>query len=124
VWNINWFNKPKFHLLLHIPFHVRLFGPAILFATEGFESFNAVIRAQSTHSNRQAPSRDIAASFSYMHATRHLVSGGWYTPDNGETWQQTGTSVLEVAQDTTFQKLMGLEAVKEHSQTSGELSSV
>jgi hypothetical protein len=38
-----WFNKPKFHILLHLPDHIRQFGPAILFATEGFESFNAVI---------------------------------------------------------------------------------
>lgn len=42
-WTPRWFNKPKFHLLLHLPFHVRRFGPAILFATETFESFNAVI---------------------------------------------------------------------------------
>ncbi|KII83172.1 hypothetical protein PLICRDRAFT_66300, partial [Plicaturopsis crispa FD-325 SS-3] len=29
-----WFNKPKFHILLHLPDHIRRFGPAILFATE------------------------------------------------------------------------------------------
>ncbi|KAF8521356.1 hypothetical protein JB92DRAFT_2707925, partial [Gautieria morchelliformis] len=34
---------PKFHLLRHLPEHVHQFGPATLFATEGFESFNAVI---------------------------------------------------------------------------------
>ncbi|ETW83356.1 hypothetical protein HETIRDRAFT_119480 [Heterobasidion irregulare TC 32-1] len=37
-----------------------LFGPPMLFATEGFESFNAIIRAHSIHSNCYAPSRDIA----------------------------------------------------------------
>ncbi|RXW18687.1 hypothetical protein EST38_g7167 [Candolleomyces aberdarensis] len=62
-WTAAWFNKPKFHILVHLPDHIRHFGPAILFATEQFESFNAVIRAKSVHSNRQAPSRDIARVF-------------------------------------------------------------
>jgi hypothetical protein len=48
-WSPLWFNKPKFHLLLHLPSHIRHFGPATLFATETFESFNAVIRAKSVH---------------------------------------------------------------------------
>jgi hypothetical protein len=42
-WTPQWFNKPKFHILVHLPAHIRRFGPAILFATEAFESFNAVI---------------------------------------------------------------------------------
>ncbi|KAJ4465772.1 hypothetical protein C8J55DRAFT_410230, partial [Lentinula edodes] len=29
-----WFNKPKFHVLLHLPDHIRRFGPTMLFATE------------------------------------------------------------------------------------------
>ncbi|KAF8513043.1 hypothetical protein JB92DRAFT_3143549 [Gautieria morchelliformis] len=43
-WTPRWFNKPKFHLLLHLPEHILAYGPAILFATESFESFNAVIQ--------------------------------------------------------------------------------
>ncbi|KAI5982794.1 hypothetical protein F5J12DRAFT_908172 [Pisolithus orientalis] len=50
-WTPFWFNKPKFHILLHLPEHIHCFGPAALFATEGFESFNAVIHAKSVHSN-------------------------------------------------------------------------
>ncbi|KAI0082710.1 hypothetical protein K474DRAFT_1585163 [Panus rudis PR-1116 ss-1] len=73
-----WFNKPKFHILLHLPDHIRRFGPAILFATEGFESFNAVIRAHSIHSNRQSPSRDIAYSMARQNRTRHLLSEGYF----------------------------------------------
>ncbi|KAI0310881.1 hypothetical protein OF83DRAFT_1026280, partial [Amylostereum chailletii] len=57
-----WFNKPKFLILLHLPDNGVCFGPAMLFATEGFESFNAIIRAHSVHSNHQACSRDIALS--------------------------------------------------------------
>ncbi|KAF7975989.1 hypothetical protein HWV62_8148 [Athelia sp. TMB] len=75
-WTIRWFNKPKFHILLHLPDHIRRFGPAILFATEAFESFNAIIRAKSVHSNRHAPSRDIALAFAQSNRVRHLLSGG------------------------------------------------
>ncbi len=75
-WSPRWFNKPKFHILLHLPHHVRRFGPAILFATESFESFNGVIRAKSIHSNRHAPSRDIAHQFAQCNRIRHALSGG------------------------------------------------
>ncbi|KAK7032978.1 hypothetical protein R3P38DRAFT_3313080 [Favolaschia claudopus] len=77
-WTTRWFNKPKFHILLHLPAHIRRFGPAILFATEAFESFNAVIRAKSVHSNRHAPSRDIAHAFAQGNRIRHLLSGGLF----------------------------------------------
>lgn len=77
-WNVRWFNKPKFHIILHLVEHIRRFGPAGLFATEGFESFNAVIRAKSVHSNRQAPSRDIARAFAQGNRIRHLLSGGFF----------------------------------------------
>ena len=79
-WSIGWFNKPKFHIILHLVAHIERFGPAILFATEAFESFNAVIRAKSVHSNRQAPSRDIALAFAQGNRIRHLLSGGAFIP--------------------------------------------
>ena len=78
-----WFNKPKFHLIRHLPYHIEQFGPTILFATEAFESFNAVIRAQSIHSNCHAPSRDIAIGFAHCSRVRHLVSGGWVDSNQG-----------------------------------------
>ena len=37
-WTPRWFNKPKYHILLHLVDHIRQYGPAILFATENFES--------------------------------------------------------------------------------------
>ncbi|KAJ7475625.1 hypothetical protein B0H11DRAFT_2427303 [Mycena galericulata] len=75
---LNWFNKPKFHVILHLPAHIRRFGPAMLFATEGFESFNAIIRACSVHSNRHAPSHDIAVRMARGNRLRHLLSGGFF----------------------------------------------
>jgi hypothetical protein len=83
-WTSQWFNKPKFHIFLHLPSHIRRFGPAILFATEAFESFNAVIRAKSIHSNRQAPSRDIGKAFAQGNWMRHLFSGGYFIPKDPE----------------------------------------
>ncbi|KAI0639900.1 hypothetical protein C8Q77DRAFT_1045284 [Trametes polyzona] len=84
-WSVRWFNKPKFHIILHLVEHVRRFGPAGLFATEAFESFNAVIRAKSVHSNRQAPSRDIARAFAQSNRIRHLLSGGFFMYDSSST---------------------------------------
>ncbi|KAJ7658764.1 hypothetical protein DFH06DRAFT_990071, partial [Mycena polygramma] len=75
---LNWFNKPKLHVILHLPAHIRRFGPAMLFATEGFKSFNAIIRACSIHSNRHAPSRDIALTMARGNRLRHLLSGGFF----------------------------------------------
>ncbi|KAF9070032.1 hypothetical protein BDP27DRAFT_1420468 [Rhodocollybia butyracea] len=77
-WTVQWFNKPKFHILVHLPEHIRRFGPAMLFATEGFESFNAIIRSKSVHSNCQAPSRDIAFSFAKQNRICHMLSGGLF----------------------------------------------
>lgn len=55
----------------------------MLFATEGFESYNAVIRAHSVHSNRHAPSRDIAHALAQSHRVRHLLSGGSFRLSTG-----------------------------------------
>ncbi|KAJ3739985.1 hypothetical protein DFH05DRAFT_1406273 [Lentinula detonsa] len=73
-----WFNKPKFHILLHLPEHIRRFGPAMLFATESFESYNAIIRTRSVHSNRHAPSKDIANAMARSNRVRHLLNGGLF----------------------------------------------
>jgi hypothetical protein len=75
-WTPHWFNKPKFHIIQHLVDHICRFCPTILFATEGFESFNAVIRAQSIHSNHHAPSRDIGCGFAPINHVHHLLSGG------------------------------------------------
>jgi hypothetical protein len=88
-WNFAWFNKTKFHIVLHLPKHIRRFGPAMLCATEAFEPFNAVIRAKSVHGNRQAPSRDIALGSAQGNRTRHLLSGGYFlSADFQTTWKE------------------------------------
>ncbi|KAI0638455.1 hypothetical protein C8Q77DRAFT_1188202 [Trametes polyzona] len=97
-WTVRWFNKPKFHIILHLVEHVRRFGPAGLFATEAFESFNAVIRAKSVHSNRQAPSRDIARAFAQSNRVRHLLSGGYFMFD--EAAEDTAPGSDEIPEPT------------------------
>lgn len=53
----------------------------MLFATEGFESFNAVIRSFSIHSNHRAPSRDIALGMAQHNRVQHFLSSGFlYVP--------------------------------------------
>ncbi|KAJ3989861.1 hypothetical protein F5890DRAFT_1561385 [Lentinula detonsa] len=118
-WTPRWFNKPKFHVLLHLPEHIRRFGPAILFATETFESYNAVIRGFSIHSNRQAPSRDIALEFSGLNRIRHMLSGGLFQVPLEELPKDAalltkkdfctiGTSPMElIEKDETLRKMAG-----------------
>ncbi|KZT68815.1 hypothetical protein DAEQUDRAFT_788403 [Daedalea quercina L-15889] len=105
-----------FHLFLHLAMHIRRFGPAILCSTEGFESYNFVIRLCSIHSNRHAPSKDIADAFSYLHTVRHLVSGGWYHRDStGERLSQphqAGDGVLSLLQDDALVRLLGMDSLR------------
>jgi hypothetical protein len=91
-----WVNKPKFHHLLHLPESIRRFGPATLFATEKFESFNGVLRNASIHSNRQSPGRDIAITFDNYYTHRFLLSGGYmYNPET-ETYCKASQEVLNI----------------------------
>ncbi|KAG9077889.1 hypothetical protein FS749_010175 [Ceratobasidium sp. UAMH 11750] len=118
LWTPQWFNKLKFHILLHLPQHILRFGPAILFATETFESYNFVIRLRSIHSNRHAPSHDISRAFLRMYVVRHLVSGGWVTHiiDKSSkllvraTPRQAGPTVLSLRNDHVFTSLMGMSS--------------
>ena len=141
-WTTRWFNKPKFHIFLHLTDHTRRFGPAILFATEAFESFNAIIRAKSVHSNRHAPSRDIAQAFAQGNRIRHLLSGGFFNfqlppllvnrthfspatsatapdiqrsfSDNKDSWKKVGTGPQDlVYMPNTVTQYLGLEDKKQ-----------
>ncbi|KAH8983089.1 hypothetical protein EDB86DRAFT_3066391 [Lactarius hatsudake] len=61
-----------------------------------FESYNAIIRSKSVHSNRCAPSRDIAIAFAHYSQVRHLLSGGPHLfRDNEKSRNHGGTCVLD-----------------------------
>ncbi|KAE9398389.1 hypothetical protein BT96DRAFT_957615 [Gymnopus androsaceus JB14] len=66
AWTPRWFNKPKFHILKHLPMHVPRFGPSILYTTEGFESFNA------------APFARHCSGFARCNRNCHLLSKGFF----------------------------------------------
>ncbi|KAG8784047.1 hypothetical protein FRC12_019015 [Ceratobasidium sp. 428] len=95
-------DKGKVHLLVHMPFFVRRFGPLLGPDTERYESFNSAFRECSIHSNRHAPSRDIAAKFAAFDRTRHVASGGcWLNRETGR-WERAGAHVLALAQTNPF----------------------
>jgi hypothetical protein len=71
-----WFNKPKFHILDHLPLSIGHLGTASLFSTEKFESFNSLLRKASVHSNHQRPGHDLAVTFANYKTMRAILSGG------------------------------------------------
>lgn len=95
-------DKGKIHLLVHMPFFVLRFGPLLGPSTERYESFNAVFRECSIHSNRQAPSRDIAARFAAFDRVRHIASGGYWYDSGSKTWRTAGQHVLSLSQTDPF----------------------
>ncbi|KAJ7674195.1 hypothetical protein B0H17DRAFT_946753 [Mycena rosella] len=87
-------SKPKFHFLLHLPFFIRCFGPAVPFSTERCEAYNAVFRACSIYSNHLTPSRDIAWSFAGIDWVKHIVTGGWWRDSRTQNWTCANPRVL------------------------------
>lgn len=106
--------KPKFHFLLHIPFFIRRFGPALLYSTERFESFNKVFRLASVHSNRQAPSRDIAGTFADLERVRHIATGGYWLKPTGKP-QCAGKGILRMMEKPEYVKLLGIRVEKKNT---------
>lgn len=76
------------------------------------ESYNAIIRSWSVHSNRQAPSRDIAQAAAGIASIRHLLTGGYYKQDD-VTWVQAGPSALAFGRTPSIiTQRMGLDPHK------------
>jgi hypothetical protein len=91
-----WVNKAKFHMLLHLPESILRFGPASLFATEKFESYNGILRNASIHSNRQSPGQDIAITFSNYHSFRQIISGGFFYDKKKKLYLQSSNHVTNL----------------------------
>ncbi|KAH9946546.1 hypothetical protein B0H21DRAFT_808883 [Amylocystis lapponica] len=91
--------KNKFHIFGHIPDHILRFGPALLFSTERYESFNHIFRLCSIHSNRQAPSRDIAVAFANQARCRHMTTGGYWLDARTKRWVCSGREVQRHLQE-------------------------
>jgi hypothetical protein len=103
-----WVNKPKFHMLLHLPDSIERFGNASLFATEKFESYNSILRNSSIHSNRLSPSRDIAISFSNYQIMRLILSGAHLYNHSTKEYFQPSANVTKIFQEQKdMQKSLG-----------------
>lgn len=74
---------------------IRRFGPAILFSTERYESFNGVYRLSSVYSNRQALSRDACHLFAEQDNVKHVVSGGMWHDPTTQKWVKAGPGVVK-----------------------------
>ncbi|KLO13183.1 hypothetical protein SCHPADRAFT_970312 [Schizopora paradoxa] len=99
--------KPKCHILTHSPDDVRRLGPAAgLFGTDTFECFNGVFRLCSILSNHQAPSLDIARTFSELGFFKQIASGGYWK--DREEWVRAGPEVRKFMNvHTEVQDLLG-----------------
>ncbi|KDN46955.1 hypothetical protein RSAG8_04032, partial [Rhizoctonia solani AG-8 WAC10335] len=107
-------SKPKFHFLVHLPLYIERFGPAILFSTERFESFNGVFRGASIFSNRQSPSRDIALSFAGLDRVKHLATGGYWRHNHSNSWRTASPKLQELIHShRVFAELLGLDFSEE-----------
>ncbi|KAL9931828.1 hypothetical protein V8E36_009378 [Tilletia maclaganii] len=77
--------KLKLHLFVHVKRQVELFGPLKNIVTERYESFNAVQRQAAVHTNRGAPSKDIAVRLEVEELVSHWSSAGYiWEPERGE----------------------------------------
>ena len=104
--------KPKFHFLVHLPLYIRRFGPAILYSTERYESFNHIFRLTNIYSNRQAPSRDTCRIFAVQDIVRHIATGGWLFDRRIRRWVSAGADILgHIESNPTQRQFLG---IKEH----------
>lgn len=102
-------SKPKFHFLVHLPMYIERFGPAIVFSTERYESFNSVFRASCINSNRQAPSRDTCEHLAYSDTIKHILSGGYWYSKAHKLWVKAGPGVQRILEETPeIRDIMGL----------------
>ncbi|KAG2346414.1 hypothetical protein BDR05DRAFT_878375 [Suillus weaverae] len=102
-------SKPKFHFLVHLPAYIRRFGPAVIFSTERYESFNHVFRLTCVYSNRQAPSRDSCRVFAHQDIIKHIVTGGFWYDNNASKWVRGGAQIIGYLDEHPEQaRLLGL----------------
>jgi hypothetical protein len=107
--------KPKFHFLVHLPAFIRRFGPAIIFSTERYESFNRVFRLSSIYSNCQSPSRDTCNSFAFQDILKHVATGGFWFDATFKKWVRAGSAVCRyITRNPATARHLGVPSDKAH----------
>ncbi|KAG2120425.1 uncharacterized protein F5147DRAFT_562462 [Suillus discolor] len=102
-------SKPKFHFLVHLPAYICRFGPAILFSTERYESFNHIFRLACIHSNQQGPSQDTCRIFARQDIVKHIATGGYWFDTARKKWVWAGDKVLSYVDEHPEQvQLLGI----------------
>jgi hypothetical protein len=103
-------SKPKFHFLIHLPKYIWRFGPAIVFSTERYESFNHVFRLSCIHSNRQAPTQDTCRTFASNDAVKHIVTGGYWFDSQAKKWTKASKGVrMYLGSHSAQARLLGID---------------
>ncbi|VDC03602.1 unnamed protein product [Peniophora sp. CBMAI 1063] len=117
--------KPKFHFLVHLPMFIRRFGPAILFSTERYESFNRIFRLTCIFSNRRAPSRDSCRAFASFDNMKHILSGGFWKDDRATDrggWVHAGPNVAGyLDQHPKIRDLLNIPRRHENGNCAGDM---
>ncbi|CAD6980121.1 unnamed protein product [Tilletia controversa] len=93
-------HKLKLHMLAHIPRQVRLFGPLKNVATERYESYNFIQRQAAVHTNRSAPSKDIARRLEEQELVVHWSSGGSIWDDQTKRVSNPGSEIRKLLEDS------------------------
>ncbi|KAI9599653.1 hypothetical protein KEM48_008867 [Puccinia striiformis f. sp. tritici PST-130] len=88
-------NKPKLHVLLHLPGSIRRFGPASLLATEKFESFHGIVMTHAIHFNKKSPGKDLAISFGDFQIKRALFLGTRLYDHKDKRYFQASQGILD-----------------------------
>jgi hypothetical protein len=112
-------SKPKFHFLIHLPAFIWHFGPAILFSTERYKSFNHVFCLSCIYSNHQAPSCDSCNTFTAQDHIKRIATGGYWLDTDTGVWVQAGQTILDYM-STHDEALSWLGLPKESKLTPGE----
>ncbi|EHS64486.1 uncharacterized protein PGTG_20949 [Puccinia graminis f. sp. tritici CRL 75-36-700-3] len=119
-----WVNKPKIHMLRHLPEGILRFGPASLCSTEKFESYNGVLRKASVHSNKLAPGRDIAITFNSYACIKFWLSGGYLLDESTGLLTRASIQVRQAFEENiSLQESLGYSATNTYQPAPDEYPS-
>ncbi|KAK4700902.1 hypothetical protein P7C70_g5343, partial [Phenoliferia sp. Uapishka_3] len=109
--DIDWLNRRKFHLPIHMARCFQRIGPALLASTQKQESYNGVFREHSTYSSKRNPGYEIGLAFAHHNRFQHVISGGYFRAGRTGKWRQAGSKARELF--STNPRVRGLLGMKD-----------